>query len=280
MAPQTSHVPKRENLTAHRIRHRGFVFGATGYVGSAVVRLLAEDADMEAVVAHIRPESTSLELARIRFESLKIGGDGAAVSVDTTPLEASAFAATLKRLAPTHLFLCHGTTAKRASAEGIDDPYETIDLGLTALLCEAAAQQDIPPRVIYLSSVGASAKARGAYLRARGKAEDLVRSSGLPFTICQAPLLNGPDRPGYRRGETWARRLLDPTLRLLGGIGLSKTRDRYLSMDANEAAEGLVRTGFHYMTIGRTVKSDELRREGVYERERWVPASRRDTDRF
>jgi len=280
MVPQTSHVPKRENLTAHRMRPRAFVFGATGYVGSAVVELLAGDADMEAVVAHVRPESSSLERARGQFESLTIRDSDVPVTVDTTPLEAAAFGGTLRRLAPTHLFVCHGTTARRASAEGIDDPYEVIDVGLTALVCEAAALQETEPRVVYLSSVGASPKGRGAYLRARGRAEEIVRQSGLPFTICQAPLLNGPDRPERRAGETWARRLLDPSLRMLGAIGLTKVRDRYLSMDAGEAAEGLVRCGFHYMTIGRTVKSDELRREGVYERERWVPASRRDTDRF
>lgn len=280
MAPQTSHVPKRENLNAHRQRLRAFVFGATGYVGGATVERLAEDPDLEAVVAHVRPGSPSLNRARERFGNLKIAGSDESVSLDTTPLEAVAFGETLRRLAPTHLFICHGTTARRARSEGIDDPYNTVDVGLTALVCKAAARQESPPRVVYLSSVGASRKARGAYLRARGEAEEVIRSSGLPFTICQAPLLTGLDRPEYRRAEVWARRLLDPTLRLMGAAGLTRVRDRYLSMDAAEAAEGLVRTGFHYMTIARTVKSDELRREGVYERERWVPASRRDTDRF
>jgi len=41
----------------------------------------------------------------------------------------------------------------------------------------------------------------------------------------------------------------------------------------------MVRSGFHYMTINRIVESDELRRVGVYERERWTPESRRDTPR-
>ncbi|MEM8712377.1 MAG: hypothetical protein AAGG01_15605, partial [Planctomycetota bacterium] len=77
-----------------------------------------------------------------------------------------------------------------------------------------------------------------------------------------------------------AKRALDPLLGLLGTLGLRRLRGRYTSMDGEEAADGLVRSGFHYMTINRIVLGDELRREGVYERERWVPASRRDEARF
>ena len=106
-----------------------------------------------------------------------------------------------------------------------------------------------------------------------------MRSSGLPFTICRAPLLGGPDRAEARPLETVARTVADPLLAALGAVGLTRLRDRISSMDAGEAAEGMVRSGFHYMTINRVVESDELRRVGVYERERWTPESRRDTPR-
>lgn len=248
-----------------------FVLGATGYVGRAVVEAAARMEDVARVVAHARPGSSSAS----RLEPLA----GGKVTVERCPLEPAALRAALEAAAPTHLLVCHGTTARRGRAEGIADPYEAVDVGLTRLIVEAAQTLSPPPRVVYLSAVGTSARARGAYLAARWRAEEAVRASGLPFTICRAPLLGGPDRAEARPLETVGRHLGDPLLRVLGGLGLGRLRDRWSSMDASEAAEGLLRSGFHYMTINRVVESDELRRVGVYERERWTPESRRDTAR-
>ena len=157
-------------------------------------------------------------------------------------------------------------------------------MGLTTLLCEAASSligEETPgPRVVHLSSMGASPSARHPYLAARGSAEEYVRQSGLPFTICRAPLISGADRGETRLLETLGRGTLTPLLGLLGALGMKRTAARHRPMDGREVAEGLIRSVFHYQTINRVVLPDELRREGVYEKERWVPASRRDTDRF
>mgnify|MGYP000844554683 CR=1 FL=1 len=251
--------------------HVAFVFGATGYVGRAVVEVAARTADVARVTAHARPVSPRAD----HLEALASDR----VIVDRTPLEAGPLSAALKASNPSHVFVCHGTTAHRARLEDIQAPYLTVDLGLTRLVLEAAEALETPPRIVYLSAVGASPRARGAYLSARWQAEEAVRSSGLPFTICRAPLLGGPDRGESRPLETAARIVADPLLAALGAVGLTRLRDRLSSMDATEAAEGLVRSAFHYMTINRVVESDELRRVGVYERERWAPESRRDTPR-
>jgi len=252
-----------------------FVFGATGYVGAATVLAAARVEHVASVIAHVRPGSARAEATIERFR-----GAAPTVEIDRAPLDPEAMGETLARIAPTHVFLCHGTTATRGRSEGLDDPYESIDVGLTRLVVDAASTLDPPPRVVYLSSVGTSARARGAYLRARWRAEEVVRNSRLPYTICRAPLVNGPDRPETRRSEIALRKILDPLLVAAGALGCTGLRDRYRSMNAGETAEGLVRSGFHYMTINRVVESDELRRVGVYERESWVPASRRDTPRF
>ncbi len=235
------------------------------------MRVAERTTDVARVVAHARPTSP-------RADDLgPMASDR--VIVDRTPLEAGPLSATLEASEPTHVFLCHGTTAHRARQEGLRAPYEAIDLGLTRLILEAAEAVATPPRIVYLSAIGASPRARGAYLSARWRAEEAVRSSGLPFTICRAPLLGGPDRGESRPLETVARSVADPLLAALGAVGLTRLRDRLSSMDATEAAEGMVRSAFHYMTINRVVESDELRRVGVYERERWAPESRRDTPR-
>ncbi|MEZ6018020.1 MAG: NAD(P)H-binding protein [Planctomycetota bacterium] len=262
------------SLAAHLASRRGalrsytaFVLGATGYVGRELVLELRRAGHR--TIAHIRPGSAQGALAA-RFEA-------AGAEVDHTELTEPALAARLVALAPTHLFLCHGTTRRRGRAEGLADPYEAVDVGLTRLAVGAARDLAEPPRVVYLSSMGAGG--RGDYLAARGRAEALVRASGLPFTLCRAPLLTGPDRDEVRPGERAAAALMRPALRVLDALGLRRTASRYFPMDAREAAEGLVRSGFHHMTIDRVVLADELRRVGVYERERWHPRSARDEGR-
>ncbi|QDV06324.1 NAD dependent epimerase/dehydratase family protein [Planctomycetes bacterium Poly30] len=254
------------------------VIGATGYVGLETVRAAAAMERVQKVIAHVRPGSSG----RFRLETAFSGDDR--VRIEECALEPEPIAALLERHGPTHVFLCHGTTARRARSEGIRDPYETVDLGITRKFADAAARLEgdpgLGPRMVYLSSMGADPEARGDYLAARGRAEQYLRKSGLPFTLCRAPLITGPDRPESRPLETWARRLLDPVLAVLGFFGMRRLASRYRSMDGHEAAEGLVRSGFHYMTINRVVLADELRRVGVYESERWVPESRRDQPRF
>lgn len=255
------------------------VIGATGYVGLETVRTAAAMERVRRVIAHVRPGSGGRDRLAQGISNL-----GDRVLIHECVLEPEPMGELLDQYGPTHIFLCHGTTAKRARAEGVDDPYDAIDLGIVRLLADAAARVEgdpgLGPRMVYLSSMGADPGARSAYLAARGKSEEYLRSSGLPYTLCRAPLINGPDRPEARPLETWGRRLADPFLLALGALGMRRLSSRYRSMDAREAAEGLVRSGFHYMTIGRVVLADELRRIGVYENESWVPESRRDQPRF
>jgi len=247
--------------------YRAFVLGATGYVGRALVPELRRLG--HSTVAHMRAESPRAGLAP---EFRAVGAE-----VDMTALEPDALRSRLSTLAPTHIFLCHGTTSRRAKSEGLADPYEAIDVGLTRLVVDAARALPEPPRIVLLSSMGAGG--RGAYLAARGRAEALVRASGLPFTLCRAPLLSGPDRDESRPLERAAAAFLRPATAIAAKLGLARVASRYSPMDAREAADGLARSGFHYMTIDRVVLADELRRIGVYERERWGPRSTRDEGR-
>lgn len=256
------------------------VIGATGYVGLETVRAAAGTEHVQRVFAHVRPDSGGRQRL---MDGLDLGDDR--IRIEECPLEEAALDDLLQRIGPTHIFLCHGTTAKRAQREGVTgDPYEAVDVEITRRLVVAASRVEgdpgLGPRMVYLSSMGANPSANSPYLAARGRSEDLIRESGLPFTHCRAPLITGPDRPESRPKETWAQRLMDPVLWALGFLGMRRLRGRYTSMDARETAEGLVRSGFHYMTINRAVLGDELRRVGVYEKESWVPASRRDEPRF
>ena len=255
-----------------------WVLGASGYTGQALVARLAERAAGTAatVTAHLRPGRPLTAALRARFEGL-----GARVA-ECPLLEAGAepLARAFRERPPTHLFLVHGTTRRRARSEGLDgDPYLAVDLGVTALALEACRGLTPPPRVVYLSSQGTGPGARGAYLSARAQAEQAVRASGLPFTIARAPLITGPDRPEARPLERLGGVALGALTRALRAGGARATAARYAPLDAAELAEGLAHAGFNYTTLSRVLEAEELRREAPLDRMAPIPATRRDDPR-
>jgi nucleoside-diphosphate-sugar epimerase len=80
---------------------RGFVAGATGLTGRAVVAELR--ARGWSAIAHVRPDSGALESWRANFDA--IGAE-----IDTTAWEQDALTATLRERAPSVVFALLGTT--------------------------------------------------------------------------------------------------------------------------------------------------------------------------
>jgi nucleoside-diphosphate-sugar epimerase len=218
-----------------------------------------------ATTAHLRPDSPRLSEWRERFAAL-------GAQVDETPWEASAMGAGLAELSPSHVFCSLGTHRARKES------YAEVDVALTGLLVAASTGLPAPPRFVLVSSLGVEPDARGAYLRARWDAEELVRASGLPFTIARPPIILGP-RDDSRPLEALAGWAMAAMAQLGGLVRGPRFRDRYRPTDDRELAWALVRSGFAHTTIDRVLFAEELRRRTAVDEPDWAPRSHRDHGR-
>jgi nucleoside-diphosphate-sugar epimerase len=229
---------------------RAFVAGATGFVGRALVQALV--ARGVETTAHVRPDSGRLEEWRT-----KLGALGA--KVDATAWDADALGATLTALAPTHVFCTIGTTRNRAKADAISgDIYQAVDVGLTRKLVAGAVASGAKPRLIVLSSIGASAKSASAYLKARAQAEQFAIDSGLSWAIARPSFIVGDGREDRRRLEDATAAVANGVLGALGALGAKKLRDKYRSIGPDALAAQLVRLGLDE-TADRVYEAGDLR---------------------
>lgn len=231
-----------------RERPRALVLGATGYTGRAVVRSLC--ARGIETWAHVRPDSARLSYWNGHFEGL-------GAHVDTTPWEANAFEERLAILKPSAIFALLGTTKKRARSDGVST-YERVDYGLTLLALSAARQLHPPPRILYLSSMGTSPRARSAYLKWRWRTEEELRQLGLPWIIARPCFISGSDREELRPIERLGARLVDGSLRVAQGLGAGALRNKYRSIDAARLATALVSLVFETHDVDMIVEAAQL----------------------
>jgi nucleoside-diphosphate-sugar epimerase len=160
-----------------------FIAGSTGVVGHEVVRLCGERG--VEYVAHARPKPGRQPPPRSAVLELS---DAAAL------VDAMKGCTTVLQLI--------GTMRSRF---GQGDTYETSDIGTTRQLVEAAKGAGVD-HVVLLSSTGAG-RPMGAYLKAKARAEALVREGGIPFTVLRPSAFTGTEErkvPGLMRVATRA----------------------------------------------------------------------------
>ncbi|HSD88637.1 MAG TPA: NAD(P)H-binding protein [Kofleriaceae bacterium] len=211
-----------------------FVLGATGFVGREVVRQLCVRGTK--THAHVRPDSKQLAEWRTKFG--EVGAE-----VDTTAWDPAALAARWRELRPAQVYILIGTTRAKAKADAVQgNIYEQVDYGLTKIAVDAARASEIQPRLVYLSSVGADPNARSAYLSWRGKAEEAVKTSGLPWVIARPSIITG-ERDDSRLGEKAAGIIGDGLLAVVGVLGGRSLRNRYKSTTPDVLGSALIRLG-------------------------------------
>lgn len=198
---------------------RIFVAGSTGAVGRVLLRLA--EAKEDQLVAHVRPKTAAGDAA--------LPANAAVFELD----DREALGAALEGV--TTVVQLIGTMRKRFAA---GDTYETSDIGTTRSLVQAASASAVDHFVL-LSSVGAG-RPMGAYLKAKATAENLVRNSGIVYTIFRPSFFDGEGHkapPGAALLTNWLRldRYRPISVETLAGAILACARER---MPLNRVLEG------------------------------------------
>jgi uncharacterized protein YbjT (DUF2867 family) len=170
------------------------VLGATGLVGSALVRLLLADERFGPVRTLVRRPSARGH-ARLDERVVDFDAPGSWSGLVRGDV----------------LFSALGTTIRAA---GSQEAQRKVDHGYQLRAAEAARRNGVEAYVL-VSAAGASPSSRIFYSRMKGELERDVEALGFPRARLLRPGLLDGERGEVRPGERWALRLLRPLGALL-----------------------------------------------------------------
>jgi uncharacterized protein YbjT (DUF2867 family) len=174
------------------------VTGATGYIGRHLVaRLVAQEERPRCLVRNISRAANILPAGKIEF----VKGD------TTSP-------ATLETAVQGIDTIVHTAFITADHKQSAGNQYEATNVQGTANLIEAAKKAGVK-RIIVLSGLGTRPDQPGSYMQGRYLAEQMVKESGLDWTIIQPSVLFGKNGP-FIKGLTDLIRT-SPVVPLIGG---------------------------------------------------------------
>lgn len=201
--------------------------GATGLVGSYVLRRLLETPAYSRVTAWVRRD---------------LGVAHAKLSVQMMDFERLAE----RRVEAQDVYCCLGTTLKQAGSQAA---FRRVDHDYPVALARAAAR-DRAKRLLVVSALGANPDATVFYNRVKGEMEAAVRGAGVAKTYLFRPsLLSGP-RKEERLGER---------IGLVLGAVLGPLLGKYRPIHAELVAGAMLAVALQDAP-SRTLESDEIRR--------------------
>jgi uncharacterized protein YbjT (DUF2867 family) len=159
------------------------VAGGSGFVGRSIVRELAARGSSVIVLSHRPPIATTDRLIEFRQGDINEpdGLPGALAGVEI-------------------LVICLGFRNSPIEAPRRGQTFERIDAGGTEALVAAAKTVGIS-RLVYISGAGAAPDAPRHWFRAKWRAEEAVRGSGIVYTIFRPSWI-------YGRGDRSLNRFL------------------------------------------------------------------------
>jgi uncharacterized protein YbjT (DUF2867 family) len=194
---------------------RALVFGATGLVGSELVKQLLADERYAAVTVFARRDQGIVHSKLTKRV------------VDVADVKSYA-----KELVGDELYICLGTTIKKA---GSVKAMEVADRDVPAAIAMAARDNGVDG-VAVVSSIGADNSSRNYYLRIKGEMEHEIAGYGFNRTVIVRPSILFGKRDEHRFGEEAGKAVMKALKFLLVG----RLR-KYRGIDATAVAQGMIR---------------------------------------
>jgi uncharacterized protein YbjT (DUF2867 family) len=165
---------------------KALIAGATGLVGSHLLRILIDDPEYEQVWVLTR-RSVNTGHKKIRE-----------IISDFQHLSDS-----LKEVDAKHVFCCLGTTMKKA---GSRQAFRKVDFEYQRELAQIMFSKNAE-KFLLVSAIGASKNSIFFYNRVKGEVEDAIRHLGFPALFIFRPSLLLGDRKEERIGEDMAKKI-------------------------------------------------------------------------
>lgn len=206
------------------------LLGATGHVGSEVLKLLIDDDSVKRIVLLSRKEikrnSPKAEQHLINFDEIK-KTDFVFNNVDA-------------------VICALGTTIKKGKTE---EAFRKVDFEYPVTAAETAKKKGVR-RYILVSSVGADSKSKNFYLRTKGETEEAVRQIGFDSLVILRPSLLLGERNEKRVGEQLAQKILPKISFLIPG--------KYVPVHAKDVAKKIVEELHSENESVKIISSEEI----------------------
>ena len=189
------------------------IIGATGLIGSHILQELLQQS--ESTITVVVRKSLPCQDPRVKEVVIDFSDEQALI----------------KALAGCEtVFVAIGTTQKKVKGDVV--AYRKVDHDIPIAVAKACVANSIP-RILIVSSVGASSRSKNFYLRIKGEVEDTIAAMPIPHISFFQPSLLLGDRQEFRLGEKISQ-LIYPKIDFL-------LPARYRSISAATVAKAMIR---------------------------------------